>query len=188
MQSRCSDCKLEGLKDIPSWEMDAGCCWYIEYFPSIEKNKCAAVEPKRSNLQEISGIPKRKNMGSVWKWLVPLNPMVLLIIIPFLNGYNWEYTLFSDKPTWELFRQRHPSWPAYRVPSSNLLGKSSHTTPRKHEKPWKTCKMQWRAIQAVPARGLLYLLRGLCRTVHQPAQNCKVKFKMHISHKHLPFL
>ena len=31
---------------------------------------------------------------------VPLNPMVLLIIIPFLNGYNWEYTLFSDKPTW----------------------------------------------------------------------------------------
>ena len=25
--------------------------------------------------------------GFVWKWLVPLNPMVLLIIIPFLNGY-----------------------------------------------------------------------------------------------------
>ena len=25
--------------------------------------------------------------GCVWKWLVPLNPMVLLIIIPFLNGY-----------------------------------------------------------------------------------------------------
>ena len=24
--------------------------------------------------------------------------MVLLIIIPFLNGYYWEYTLFSDKP------------------------------------------------------------------------------------------
>ena len=34
----------------------------------------------------------------VWKCCVPLNPMVLLIIIPFLNGYNWEYTLFSDKP------------------------------------------------------------------------------------------
>ena len=25
--------------------------------------------------------------GCVWKWLVPLKPMVLLIIIPFLNGY-----------------------------------------------------------------------------------------------------
>ena len=25
--------------------------------------------------------------GCVWKWLVPLNPMVLLIIIPFLNCY-----------------------------------------------------------------------------------------------------
>ena len=24
--------------------------------------------------------------------------MVLLIIIPMKNGYNWEYTLFSDKP------------------------------------------------------------------------------------------
>jgi hypothetical protein len=24
--------------------------------------------------------------------------MVLLIIIPKKNGYNWEYTLFSDKP------------------------------------------------------------------------------------------
>ena len=27
-----------------------------------------------------------KTYGCVWKWLVPLNPMVLLIIIPFLNG------------------------------------------------------------------------------------------------------
>ena len=37
-------------------------------------------------------------IGCVWKCCVPLNPMVLLIIIPFLNGYNWEYTLFPDKP------------------------------------------------------------------------------------------
>ena len=29
--------------------------------------------------------------------------MVLLIIIPFLNGYNFEYTLFSDKPIWLIF-------------------------------------------------------------------------------------
>ena len=34
----------------------------------------------------------------VLSWSIPLHPMVLLIIIPFLNGYNWEYTLFSDKP------------------------------------------------------------------------------------------
>ena len=40
--------------------------------------------------------------GCVWKWLVPLNPMVLLIIIPMKNGYfngNINPT-FSDKPTW----------------------------------------------------------------------------------------
>ena len=23
--------------------------------------------------------------------------MLLLIIVPFLNGYTWEYTIFSDK-------------------------------------------------------------------------------------------
>ena len=34
---------------------------------------------------------------------VPLNPMVLLIIIPIKWLFHWEYTLFSDKPislTW----------------------------------------------------------------------------------------
>ena len=30
---------------------------------------------------------------------VPLNPMVLLIIIPIKWLFVWEYTLFSDKPT-----------------------------------------------------------------------------------------
>ena len=29
---------------------------------------------------------------------VPLNPMVLLIIIPIKWLFHWEYTLFSDKP------------------------------------------------------------------------------------------
>ena len=29
---------------------------------------------------------------------VPLNPMVLLIIIPIKGLFHWEYTLFSDKP------------------------------------------------------------------------------------------
>ena len=31
---------------------------------------------------------------------VPLNPMVLLIIIPIKWLFHWEYTLFSDKPTY----------------------------------------------------------------------------------------
>ena len=37
--------------------------------------------------------------GCVWKCCVPLNPMVLLIIIPIKWLFVWEYTLFSDKPT-----------------------------------------------------------------------------------------
>ena len=47
-----------------------------------------------------------KQLGCVWKWLVSLNPMVLLISIPMKNGYfigNINPT-FSDKPTssWSL--------------------------------------------------------------------------------------
>ena len=38
--------------------------------------------------------------GCVWKWCTPLYPMVLLIIIPIKWLFHWEYTLFSDKPTW----------------------------------------------------------------------------------------
>ena len=33
---------------------------------------------------------------------VSLNPMVLLIIIPIKWLFHWEYTLFSDKPIWQL--------------------------------------------------------------------------------------
>ena len=36
--------------------------------------------------------------GFVWKCCVPLNPMVLLIIIPIKWLFHWEYTLFSDIP------------------------------------------------------------------------------------------
>ena len=36
--------------------------------------------------------------GCVWKCRVPLNPMVLLIIIPIKWLFHWGYTLFSDKP------------------------------------------------------------------------------------------
>ena len=41
--------------------------------------------------------------GCVWKWLVSLNPMVFMIIIPIKWLFHWEYTLFSDKPIWFFF-------------------------------------------------------------------------------------
>ena len=47
----------------------------------------------------------QRNLIGFGQWWVclkmlctPIIPMVLLIIIPFLNGYNWRYTPFSDKP------------------------------------------------------------------------------------------
>ena len=42
--------------------------------------------------------------GCVWKWLVPLNPMVLLIIIPIKWLFHWEYTQhFQTNPYLILF-------------------------------------------------------------------------------------
>ena len=38
---------------------------------------------------------------------VPLNPMVLLIIIPIKWLFHWEYTLFSDKPIWARVKRRY---------------------------------------------------------------------------------
>jgi hypothetical protein len=43
---------------------------------------------------------------------VPLNPMVLLIIIPIKWLFHWEYTLFSDKPIFkwpfEVYHSQRP--------------------------------------------------------------------------------
>ena len=52
---------------------------------------------------EVWGIAMRQSHMGLSENSVPLHPMVLLIIIPFLNGYivHWEYTLFSDKPKWQ---------------------------------------------------------------------------------------
>ena len=43
--------------------------------------------PRCLSFGHCSEWPAQSRFGCVWKWLVPLNPMVLLIIIPFLNGY-----------------------------------------------------------------------------------------------------
>ena len=43
-----------------------------------------------------------QHMGVSENRLVPLNPMVLLIIIPIKWLFHWEYTLFLDKPILDL--------------------------------------------------------------------------------------
>ena len=74
---------------------------------------------------------------------VPLNPMVLLIIIPVKWLFHWEYTLFSDKPISSLrfhgFLLRHVldkptvelQWSRY-VLAAVQLSASSSARPR----PW----------------------------------------------------
>ena len=57
---------------------------------------------------------------------VPLNPMVLLIIIPIKWLFHWEYTLFPDKPIclyiyWSSRQYRDSSNKSYTNPSENGL-------------------------------------------------------------------
>ena len=63
--------------------------------------------------------------GFVWKWLVPLNPVVLLIIIPIQWLFHWEYTLFSDKPRYHWIALEEQNDPWWRV--MNLAPKTLET-------------------------------------------------------------
>ena len=42
-----------------------------------------------------------KIVGCVWKWLVPRKTQWLMIMIPTKWLFHWEYTLFSDIPSWQ---------------------------------------------------------------------------------------
>ena len=52
-------------------------------------------------------VPCSCSYGCVWKWLVPLNPMVLLIIIPFLNGYFIGNIPYFQTNPYEITRRNH---------------------------------------------------------------------------------
>ena len=60
--------------------------------------KCDSLPEGKKNQLDFSEL----TYVDIWVCLkmlcTSLYPMVLLIIIPMKNGYNWEYTLFSDKP------------------------------------------------------------------------------------------
>ena len=60
--------------------------------PALPNLTGMQVPPVRSGFGDEARHDSWKWMGNdgngfVWKWLVPLHPMVLLIIIPFVNGY-----------------------------------------------------------------------------------------------------
>ena len=65
---------------------------------SIQLTRWRYGEASIKNLHFVVQCGVWCTFGCVWKWLVPLNPMVLLIIIPIKWLFHWEYTLFSDKP------------------------------------------------------------------------------------------
>ena len=50
---------------------------------------------------------------------VPLNPMVLLIIIPIKWLFHWEYTLFSDKPLYLMVKNKNKHGAQWRCSLKN---------------------------------------------------------------------
>ena len=62
---------------------------------------------------------------------VPLNPMVLLIIIPIKWLFHWEYTLFSDKPIYGISDLSENSAPPTSLITGNKFSKSSWTDPNR---------------------------------------------------------
>ena len=64
--------------------------WWLSWHSSLRYSNMALNIPPFINVF--------LTYGCVWKCCVPLNPMVLLIIIPIKWLFHWEYTLFSDKP------------------------------------------------------------------------------------------
>ena len=89
----------------------------------------------------------KKTFGCVWKCCVPLNPMVLLIIIPIKWLFHWEYTLFSDKPKWclsdpECIHSASPIQPACTGWNHlHLL-----TTQEKKSLPWESMPSNFNGI------------------------------------------
>ena len=74
--------------------------WSLASSLSIFSSFCAWTIRTFTTWTSLTASQNVLKCGCVWKWLVPLNPMVLLIIIPMKNGYfigNINPT-FSDKP------------------------------------------------------------------------------------------
>ena len=83
------------------------------------KQDWSCLEVKQEHPKFLS-----ENIGFVWKCCVPLNPMVLLIIIPFLNGY-----FIGNIPN--IFRQTH--WFPVKIfpdQSRTPQGKSPPKSPK----------------------------------------------------------
>ena len=75
----------------------------------------------------------------------PLNPMVLLIIIPIKWLFHWEYTLFSDKPI-----QNHPTSSIQAVIAGRRMLKEQQLEVGNGGKvvfPLGKCRIPWNAYK-----------------------------------------
>ena len=85
---------------------------YVSHYQRVAPNNKALRKPGQLNFAHLSDpvksqlpvavIEKQSMIINVYMGVsensVPLNPMVLLIIIPIKWLFHWEYNLFSDKP------------------------------------------------------------------------------------------
>ena len=95
--------------------------------------------------------PKNGGFFCGQKWVclkmlcTPVNPMVLLIIIPIKWLFPWEYTLFSDKPKWaqleDLSNLRRPK---FRQNFISRIGQNRHQKIYEHQV--SASKKRWRDL------------------------------------------
>ena len=105
--------------------------------------------------------------GCVWKWLVPLNPMVLLIIIPIKWLFHWEYyPTFSDKPM-SYMGCHHPNLLSLHYFSGWMVGWNHQ--PVSESKSW-FFRMTLKYIEDLEAMEV-----GTCKIPSFRAENSGVK-------------
>ena len=109
-KSSCFDFSFPPWQVAINWGSIFGTDRFLSFFGRLLWSRCSGLFRRawgsilhRKLLGRLSRRCETWELpGCVWKCRVPLNPMVLLIIIPIKLLFHWEDTLFSDKPTWEM--------------------------------------------------------------------------------------
>ena len=74
--------------------------WEHRINPSLIKQARISNVPRAWKNAVACHVTHLLSSGCVWKCCVPLFTQWFCWSLSLLNGYNWEYTLFSDKPKW----------------------------------------------------------------------------------------
>ena len=157
---------ITGKKPDRMWLSNEMCCRPSQNTTFFFPNKIRA-ETALARLERCQE-PGLTSHGYVWKCCVPLNPMVLLIIIPIKWLFHWEYTLFSDKPTCLHMSQHGKRWNSHCF--WILCGFSPGFSPVFSTASWKIVRY---AASFIPLIHYLSMPSQISRPYARPLENDK---------------